>query len=190
MRAGDFEQVEVRSAGDLWAWLERHHGQAESVWLVTWKAAFPELYVSRDAVLDALLAYGWIDGRRMTLDAGRTMQLIGPRKQEIWAQSYKARYARLAEEGRIRPAGQAAYERAREGGRLDALAAVDALEEPGDLVAALADLGGLSWWRDAAPSYRRNILRWVAMAKRAETRAKRIGIVADHAAKGRKVPNY
>ncbi|MDG3040643.1 YdeI/OmpD-associated family protein [Roseicyclus marinus] len=190
MAAKDVGKVEVRSASDLWAWLEAHHCQRESVWLVTWKAAFPELYVSRDEVLDALLAYGWIDGRRMKLDADRTMQLIAPRSQEVWARSYRDRFARLEREGRVKPAGRAAFERARQSGLLEALEAVDALEEPDDLVAGLAAAGGLDWWRAAAPSYRRNILRWIATAKRPETRAKRIGIVADHAALARKVPQY
>lgn len=190
MTAKDVEKVEIRSVGELWAWLETRHGQRESVWLVTWKAAMPEHYVSRDEVLDALLAYGWIDGRRMKLDDRRTMQLIAPRQQEVWARSYRDRFARLEQEGRVKPAGRAAFERGLNSGLFDALEAVDALEEPGDLVAGLAAAGGLAWWRDAAPSYRRNILRWIATAKRPETRAKRIGIVAGHAALARKVPNY
>ncbi|WP_367281798.1 YdeI/OmpD-associated family protein [Ilumatobacter sp.] len=34
------------------------------------------------------------------------------------------------------------------------------------------------------------MLRWIAGAKREATRAKRIDIVAAHAARGEKVPNY
>ena len=60
-----FERVEVESSGDLWEWLDRYHDRRESVWLVTWKAARRDRYVSRDEVLDALTAYGWIDGRRL-----------------------------------------------------------------------------------------------------------------------------
>ena len=63
-----FERVEITSADDLLLWLEKYHKSLNSVWLVTWKAAHPERYVSRDTVLDALIAYGWIDGRRRKLD--------------------------------------------------------------------------------------------------------------------------
>ncbi|MFN4099185.1 MAG: YdeI/OmpD-associated family protein, partial [Pararhodobacter sp.] len=103
MDADRFRQIEVHSEAALWDWLAAHHGQPDSVWLVTWKAAHRDLFVSREAVLDALIAYGWIDGRRMKLDDSRTMQLISPRRQQAWAQSYKARAARLEAEGRMKP---------------------------------------------------------------------------------------
>ena len=86
-----FERVEITSADDLLLWLEKYNKSLNSVWLVTWKAAHTERYVSRDTVLDALIAYGWIDGRRHKLDEARTMQLISPRKQQVWAQTYKDR---------------------------------------------------------------------------------------------------
>ena len=185
-----FARIEVCSAADLWTWLAAHHAQTDSVWLVTWKAAAPDRYVSRDAVLDALIAHGWIDGRRLKLDDLRTMQLISPRKQQAWAESYKRRAARLEEEGRMHPAGRATLERARASGRWTASDPVDALLDPPDLVAALDAARGMDWWRKAAPSYRRNVLRWIAGARRPETRARRVGTVAAHAAAGRKVPQY
>jgi uncharacterized protein YdeI (YjbR/CyaY-like superfamily) len=57
-------------------------------------------------------------------------------------------------------------------------------------VEALEQAGALNWWRAAAPSYRRNILRWIAQAKRSGTRANRIATVTSHAARGQKVPQY
>jgi hypothetical protein len=33
-------------------------------------------YTTRGQVLDALIAYGWIDGRSLKLDDDRTMQLL------------------------------------------------------------------------------------------------------------------
>lgn len=185
-----FARVEITDAAMLWHWLDRHHGQAESIWLVTWKAAHPDRYVSRDEVLDGLLAYGWIDGRRMKLDAERTMQLLSPRKQQIWAATYKDRATRLEAEGRMRPPGRAVIERDRASGLWDALAEVDDLVVPDDLTEALEVRHATGWWNAAAPSYRRNVLRWIALAKRPPTRAARVAAVADHAARGEKVPQY
>lgn len=185
-----FELVEVQTEAELWTWLADRHAQAESVWLVTWKAQHRDRYVSREAVLDALIAHGWIDGRRLKLDEDRTMQLIGPRRQQAWAQSYRTRAARLEDEGRMHPAGRAAVARGRASGLWHASDPIDALVDPDDLLASLDAAGGLVWWRDAAPSYRRNILRWIAQAKRPETRASRLAIVSGHAARGEKVPQY
>lgn len=185
-----FARIEVRNEAGLWAWLGAHHGQPDSVWLVTWKAAHPDRHVGREAVLDALIAHGWIDGRRLKLDDERTMQLIGPRKQQAWAASYKARAERLIAAGRMQPAGLAALRAGQASGLWQASDPVDALIDPDDLTEALAQGGGAGWWAGAAPSYRRNVLRWIAAAKGADTRARRVATVAGHAAEGRKVPQY
>lgn len=190
MKADSFPQVEVRSEDELWSWLNTHHAGSGSVWLVTWKAARRDRYVSRDQVLDALIAFGWIDGRRMKLDDNRTMQLIAPRAQQAWAKTYQERALKLMEDGRMQPSGLTAIEAARKSGRFDAMAHVDALEEPEDLATAMEAAGAYAWWAGAAPSYRRNILRWIAGAKRDETRAKRIRIATEHAARHEKVPHY
>lgn len=186
----DLAKVEVQSREALWSWLGENHHQVESVWLVTWKAEQRDKYVSRDQVLDALIAHGWIDGRRMKLDALKTMQLISPRKQQVWAKTYKERAARLEQEGLMLDAGRAAIARSKALGQWDALDHVDALEEPDDLVQALVQLNARDWWDNAAPSYKRNILRWIATAKKDTTRANRIALVSEHAQRGSKVPNY
>ena len=108
----DFERVEIRTARAIWEWLDVNHNQQDSIWLVTWKASHRDKYVSRDEVLDALIAYGWIDGRRMKLDEDRTMQLLSPRKAQIWAQTYKTRAEKLEADGRMQEPGREATEEA------------------------------------------------------------------------------
>lgn len=181
-----FAQVEVRSAAELRDWLTAHHAQRESVWLVTWKKAPGAPFVSVPQVLDELIAFGWIDGLRRKLDAARTMQLISPRRQQAWAQTYKDRAARLEAEGRMHPAGLAAIAAAKAAGHWDETAAVDALEVPDDLAVAL---GAQDQAFDAlAPSYRRNVLRWLHSAKRPGTRAARIARIVDSVARKEKIP--
>lgn len=163
-------RVEITSHEDLWEWLDIHYDQSESVWLVTFKAAHRDKYVSRDEVLDALIAHGWIDGRRMKLDQYRTMQLIAPRKQQIWAETYKNRAAKLISEGRMKAPGLRAIERSKAGGQWSELDHVDALEEPAALRSALLEKSAKDWWDPSAPSYRRNFLRWLATAKKMRQR--------------------
>ncbi|MGF1562921.1 MAG: YdeI family protein [Geminicoccaceae bacterium] len=183
-----FAKIEVTSAGALRAWLEQHHGQSDSVWLVTFKKHVAGRYVGREAVLDELIAFGWIDGIRRKLDADRTMQLIGPRRHDVWALSYKQRAARLIADGRMHAAGLKAIEAAKRQGLWDAMADVDALRVPDDLQAALEAMPpAAAWFAAAAPSYRRNVLHWIKLAKKAETRATRIARTAELAARGEKV---
>ncbi len=188
-RTENFSRVEVASAAELRAWLEVHHAQDESVWLVTYKAHVVEKYVDRDTVLDELIAFGWIDGVRRKRDNDRTMQLIGPRRQQAWAASYKARAAQLEAEGRMHDAGRAAIAASKAQGLWDFFDDVDALIVPDDLRAALdATPGAGAFFDAAAPSYRRNVLRWIKIAKTAPTRAKRIAQTADLSARREKVP--
>ena len=184
-----FAQVEVASPKALYDWLQKHDAQPQSVWLVTFKKHVADKYLSVDQVLDALIAYGWIDGLRRKLDADRTMQLIAPRKMQIWAQTYKDRAARLTEAGTMQPAGLDAIAASKTRGLWDAMADVDALSVPADLAVALAaNPPAAQNFSAFSPSSRRNMLRWIAGAKQPATRAKRIELTATLAAKGAKVP--
>ncbi len=189
IRTESFERVEVASPGELRDWLARNHARAESVWLVTWKKGAPEKYLSTGAVLDELLAWGWIDGVRRKLDETRTMQLISPRRTQRWAKSYKDRVARLRAEGRMAPPGEAAVVVAIASGLWDATAEVDALVTPSDLAAALAARPpARERFAALPPAYLRNVLRWIDLARKPETRARRVAAVVAATAENRRLP--
>ncbi|NDJ52336.1 MAG: hypothetical protein GYB68_04515 [Chloroflexi bacterium] len=185
----NFAQVEIESVAQLRAWLEANHMQAESVWLVTFKKHIADKYVSTSEVLDEILCFGWIDGIRRKLDGDRTMQLIAPRQTQYWAKSYKERVARLEREGRMHPAGLATIEASKRNGLWGFMDDVDALILPDDLIEALQSHPPAAENFDAsAPSYRRNVLRWIKLAKADSTRAKRIDKAVDFAARNEKIP--
>lgn len=184
-----FPRLEITRPSDLREWLQANHSQVEAVWLVTWMRSVPEHYVDRWEVLDELLCFGWIAGTRRKLDGTRTMQLIAPRRQLAWSASYKLRVERLEAEGLMCEPGRLAVARAKEQGLWDACTAVDALIVPEDLRRSLrnhppADVR----FEGFAPSYCRNVLRWLASAKRTETRAKRIAELTSLSAANQKRP--
>lgn len=184
-----FEKLEVTAAVALRDWLAANYARQDSIWLVTYKKHMPEKYVSVDEVLDEVLCFGWIDGLRRKLDADRTMQLLSPRRHQVWAKTYKDRACRLIAEGRMQPSGLAAIEASKRNGKWDLMADVDELVIPPDLAAALDDCPqAAAQFRASAPSYRRNVLRWIAIAKTPATRAKRVMEVAKHASAGKKIP--
>lgn len=183
----DLKKIDVDSVAALRRWFEAHHAQTESIWLVTYKKNVPDKYVSAQEVLDEVLCFGWMDGRRMKLDDERTMQLLSPRKAQHWARSYKERVARLTEEGRMHPAGLRAVETAKANGMWDFMNDVDALIVPDDLRVAL-DANPPAWthYKRFPDSAKRDILRWIKLAKRPETRAKRIKKSAEMAAENKR----
>lgn len=184
-----FEQVQIASVAELRAWLDLHHTQTENIWLVTFKKTVPDKFVSTESILDEVIAFGWIDGIRRKLDDTRTMQIIGPRQTQAWAKSYKDRAAKLIEEGRMTEAGLQSIAASKAAGLWDYWADVDALIVPDDLRAALRETPLAEQNFDqSAPSYRRNLLRWVKLAKTPPTRAKRINEIVRFAARGDKIP--
>jgi uncharacterized protein YdeI (YjbR/CyaY-like superfamily) len=180
-------RVEVRSSDDLDAWLAANGSDSGSVWLVTFKKGRGPHLAYADMV-DMLPAHGWIDSLPRALDVDRTMHLASPRKpRSAWSAINKAKVARLAAEGRMRPAGLAAVERAKADGSWAALDGVETLEPPPDLAAALAATPEAErYFAHFPPSSRRGILEWISAAKTAATRAKRIADTVAKAAENRK----
>ena len=186
-----FAKVEVRSALELRGWLAANHTQPDSVWLVTFKKNAGSVYLSRLAVLDELLCFGWIDGIRRALDQDRTMQLIAPRRTDAWTKSYRDLVADLEHNGQMEAPGRAAIARAKKLGLWMANPEIDALVIPEDLAAALQSRPPAHHRFTAfAPSHRRNVLRWIAGAKQPATRATRIEQTVSLAFEGKKVPQF
>jgi uncharacterized protein YdeI (YjbR/CyaY-like superfamily) len=189
IKTENFEQVEVTSAQQLRDWLEANHSQTESIWVVTYKKTVPDKYVSVQDILDQVLCFGWVDGIRRKLDDDRTMQMISPRQAQHWAKTYKDRAEKLIAAGHMHPAGLAAIAESKRSGLWNVMDDVDALIKPEDLVAALEAHPPATEYFDAfAKSTRRNILRWIKLAKTPQTRAKRIEKTAVLAAQNQKIP--
>lgn len=169
-------RVEVASAAELEAWLARHHAQVDAVWLVTHKKGGGRPHVARAEVLDALIAWGWIDSLPRTLDADRTMLLIAPRKpKSAWSAINKAVAERLIANGRMKAPGLASVTLAKKSGTWVALDKVEALEMPEDLAKAFSRSKTALRNFEAFPrSVKRGILEWIGTAKKPETRAARI----------------
>ncbi|MCC5938677.1 MAG: YdeI/OmpD-associated family protein [Lunatimonas sp.] len=184
----NFQKVEVSSKQELRNWLESHHQQPESVWLVTFKKSMPDKYLSTSDVLDELLCFGWVDGIRRKLDDQRTMQLISPRKVEHWAKTYKERAAKLIQEGKMQEAGYRSIALSKQAGLWDFMDDVDNLIVPKDLLEALQKTAGAEdFFHAINDSSKRFVLRWIKLAKTAKTRASRVQQIAHLSANGEKL---
>lgn len=175
----DLPRVEVKSRAEWRQWLQTHHQQRESIWLVSYKRSSP-YYLSYAAIVEEALCFGWIDSRPAKLDSERSMLLLSPRKPgSNWSKLNKERVAALTAAGLMTPAGQAKIDQARRDGTWDALNSVDALEMPADLTAALrkhppAEKNFAAF----PPSNRRGILDWLLSAKTESTRGQRLSEIA------------
>jgi uncharacterized protein YdeI (YjbR/CyaY-like superfamily) len=167
------------------AWLEANHATASGAWLVTWRPRSWRIGLDYEAAIEEALCFGWVDSTGGRVDDDRGKLYFAPRKPRSgWAATNKARVERLIAAGRMAPAGLAAIERARANGSWDVLDSVERLEVPADLAAALEALpSAAANFAAFPPSVRKQMLAWVAFAKRPETRAARIHQIAEAAAR-------
>ncbi len=158
------------------AWLEAHHERKEGVWLVTYKKATGKPRIDYDEAVTEALCFGWIDSKGNKLDDERSLLWFAPRKPRTgWSRPNKVRIERMMAADRMAPAGLAKIEAAKADGSWAALDAIENLEIPADLAAALAAYPNATTNFDAFPrSVKRGILEWISTAKRVETRANRI----------------
>jgi uncharacterized protein YdeI (YjbR/CyaY-like superfamily) len=180
MAGEHLEQVAIESAGQLRSWLESHHQQTASVWLVVWKKHMGARHIPWPDIVDEALCFGWVDSLPRKLDEDRSMLLLSPRKRgSAWSGINKAKVERLINTGRMTAAGLAKINAAKADGSWAILDDVDRLEKPADLNEALAAYPAASSWFDSfPPSTRRGILEWIKQAKSPETRARRIAETA------------
>jgi uncharacterized protein YdeI (YjbR/CyaY-like superfamily) len=167
------------------AWLEANHATSAGAWLVTWRQRTGRATLAYEAAVEEALCFGWVDSTGGSFDENRGRLYFAPRKpHSVWAASNRARVERLIADGRMAPAGLAAVERARANGAWDVLDAAERLVVPDDLAVALeVRPPAATYFSALTPSARKMLLGWIAVARRPDTRAKRIVAVAEAAAR-------
>lgn len=157
------------------AWLEANHVSATGAWVVISRRPVGT-GLDYEAAVEEALCFGWIDSTAGRVDDLRGKLYFARRKPRGgWAATNKARLERLIAAGRMAPAGLAAIERAKANGSWEVLDAVERLELPDDLRAALeARPPAAANFAAFPPSARKMLLGWVAIARRPATRAARI----------------
>ncbi len=168
----------VLNAAAWRAWLAEHHAQADGVWLILAKKGIVEpTSLTYDQALEEAICHGWIDGQIRRLDERTYRQRFTPRRaRSSWSARNVGIVERLTDEGRMRPAGMAAVERAKADGRWDAAYKGQAtIEVPDDLAAALrAAPAARAMFEILTSQNRYAVLLRIENAKRADTRTRRI----------------
>ncbi len=158
-------------------WLERHHESQPGVWLKTAKKSAAARTVTHAEALEIAICFGWIDGQRTPLDESFFLQRFTPRKsRSSWSQVNRAKAERLIEEGRMRPAGLAQVQAAKQDGRWDrAYEPQSRATVPPDFQRELdRNPEARAFFETLRGQNRYSFLYRIQSAKRPETRARRI----------------
>lgn len=177
-------------AADFRKWLVRHHETETELWMGLYRNGDPRQGLTwADAVPEAL-CFGWIDSVSQRIDESARRQRWSPRsRSSIWSTVNVAHVERLRAEGRMMPAGLAAFER-RRADRTAVYSHEQRNELDAEQLAALtADPAAAAFWREATDGYRRTVANWVQSAKREQTRADRLRTLISDSAAGALVPS-
>ena len=171
------------SPAELRSWLAANHASASELWLGYRLKASGQPSVTWEEVVDECLCYGWIDGVRIRVEGGSAQRLTPRREGSNWSARNVGRVDALRAEGRMQPAGEAAFAK-RRADRTAIYSFDGAIAFDGAAEAALhANDAAREFWENQPRGYRRQATHWVMSAKRPETRQRRLAqLIADSAA--------
>jgi uncharacterized protein YdeI (YjbR/CyaY-like superfamily) len=171
-------------------WLEKHHAtETELVVGFHKKNTGRPTMTWTESVREAL-CFGWIDGIRRSLgDESYTIRFTPRKPRSIWSKRNIGHVEELIREGRMRPAGLAAYE-----ARTPERSGVYSFENrqsarlgPEHEKRFRADGAAWDFFQAQPPSYRQTAIHWVVSAKRPETRSRRLDTLIADSAAGRRI---
>ena len=173
---GGLPIIAFADPGSFESW-DARNDDAPGLWIKLGKKANPAASITYAEALDVALCYGWIDGQKYRYDDLWFLQRFTPRrKKSMWSQVNRDHIDRLTKSGRMQDGGLAAVEAAKADGRWDAAyASPSTIEVPEDLSAALAQRpAAQEFFAQLKRGDRYSFLARIAMAKRTETRQRKI----------------
>jgi uncharacterized protein YdeI (YjbR/CyaY-like superfamily) len=176
------------SAAKFHHWLEKNHTQSVELWVGFYKKSSGQASTTYQEALDEALCFGWIDGIRKTVDESRYTIRFTPRKPaSIWSNVNIRRANELIALGRMTPAGLAAFQAHQQ----EKSGVYSYENRPRQLDAKYekkfrANKTAWDFFQSQAPYYRRTASAWVMTAKKEETRLRRLAVLIEDSAQGRR----
>jgi uncharacterized protein YdeI (YjbR/CyaY-like superfamily) len=189
-RADASPPATFRTAAAFRTWLRRHHRSASEIVVRCVRTEAADRGITYAQALDEALCFGWIDGVRRSVDARSFSVRFSPRRpRSTWSRVNVAHAERLIAEGRMTPAGLAAFE-----ARDDRRTGVYSFEQPPTALDPVlqrrfeANPAAWAGFQRQPPGYRRVATYWVMSAKREETRVRRLDTLIGCSAEGKRIP--
>jgi uncharacterized protein YdeI (YjbR/CyaY-like superfamily) len=170
--------VKVKNRAEWRAWLAANHDKETEVWLVYYKKKTGKTSVEYGASIEEALCYGWVDSIIKKLDDTKYARKFTPRKESSkWSPSNKKRVEQLIREGLMTEHGLQKEESARQTGNWDNPVQTPKLtfEMPAEFAEALRkNKRAQETFSKLELTYQKQYLGWIEVAKRPDTKEKRI----------------
>lgn len=178
---------------DLQQWFEKHHQTEKELFVGYYKKDSGKPSITWPESVDEALCVGWIDGVRKSLGDESYMIRFTPRRPtSIWSAVNIARVEALTKEGRMKPAGLAAFEVRKENkSGIYSHEQRDKIElSEAETKQFKAHTKAWEFFEAQTGSYRKAVLWWVVSAKQEATRVKRVASLIDESATGHLIKQF
>lgn len=165
-------------------WLEQNHHSKRAVWIVLYTKSSGKQSITWREAVDVGLCFGWIDSKKIKIDNESSHQFFSKRKaNSTWSKINKEKVEVLINEGLMTAPGYQSIETAKKNGSWTILDEVENLLIPKDLEDEFVTKpGSKDFFLSLSKSVKKAILQWIVLARRSETRQKRIHEIAELAA--------
>jgi uncharacterized protein YdeI (YjbR/CyaY-like superfamily) len=163
--------LDVRTRRQWRAWLAKHHASSPGIWLVRHKQHTGVTSMAYEDLVSEALCFGWVDSLVKRMDDDRFAIKVTPRKPTSkWSDVNRKRWNELKAAGLLTSAGLAAAPTD------NTYAPRPTIPELPLYIATALKTHSKAWefFRELAPTYRRDFVVWIHTAKRPETRERRI----------------
>ena len=184
------KQLYITNRNEWNKWLSKHHNEEKEVWLVFLKKETRKPSIEYESAVEEALCFGWIDSVIKKIDDEKYARKFTPRKDKSrWSELNKRRAERMITEGRMTEFGLAKIETAKKSGNWDKVERLDiSFDLPPEFKQALAkNKKAKEHFAKLAPTYQKHYIGWITVAKRQETKQKRIKESISLLEKGKKL---
>ena len=167
----DLITLDVRTRADWRRWLAKNHASSPGIWLIRHKRHTDVESMPYEDLINEALCFGWVDSLVKRVDDSRYAIKVTPRKPTSkWSDINRKRWKQLRAAGLLAAPGLAA------GPTAKTYAPRPQIPKLPAYFAKALKTNPKAWlnFQALAPTNRRNFVVWVHLAKRPETRERRI----------------
>lgn len=158
-------------------WLRENHNKVDEAWLIYFKKATGKASISYPDSVEEAICFGWIDGLKKRIDEERYTHRFSPRRPgSRWSEINIHLAEKMIREEKMTAAGLECFHNRREYKKqVVALINTKEIRLPPEIEEALKS-NEKAWknYQQLAPSHRKQYAAWLSLAKKPETRQKRI----------------
>jgi uncharacterized protein YdeI (YjbR/CyaY-like superfamily) len=167
-----------RSNSEWEKWLEQNHDQEKEIFLLYYKKHTGKPCIAYDDSVKTSLCYGWIDGLVNRIDDECYTRRFTPRNaKSIWSELNKKRVDELLKEGKMKPPGLKLVEAAKQNGNWEkGYSHLKISQKVSDQfkTALNQNTDAKTFFESLTANHKNQFTTWINMAKRDETKEKRI----------------